>query len=101
METVSLKLVVIVAEAVLEQQLVYDITRLGAKGYTLVRAEGQGHRGMRVGGLEGGNIRLETVVADEVAQKILERLAKHYFSNYAVIVYQSDVGVVRGDKYVE
>lgn len=100
MEIVSLKLVVIVAEAVLEHQLVNDLKRLGARGHTLVRAEGQGHRGMRVGGLEGGNIRLETVVSNDVAEKIMTRLAKHYFENYAIIVYQSDVGVVRGNKYI-
>ncbi|MDZ7703858.1 MAG: hypothetical protein U5L04_05155 [Trueperaceae bacterium] len=100
MEIVSLKLVVIVAEAVLEHQLVSDLNRLGARGHTLVRAEGEGQRGMRVGGLEGGNIRLETIVSGEVADKIMTRLASRYFENYAIIAYQSDVGVVRGNKYV-
>lgn len=45
MELVRLKLVTIVAEAVLEHRLVEEIKRLRAKGYTLVDARGEGSRG--------------------------------------------------------
>jgi nitrogen regulatory protein P-II 2 len=100
MKLVPLKLVTIVAETVLESYLKDDLKRLGAKGYTLTRCEGQGDRGVRVSDVEGGNIKLETIVSPEVAEAILLHLSGRYFKHYAVIAYLENVEVVRGDKYV-
>lgn len=47
MATVSLKLVTIVAEPVLEEQIATSLRRLGATGYTVTEAHGAGSRGMR------------------------------------------------------
>jgi hypothetical protein len=99
-ELVRLKLVTIVAEAVLEHRLVEEIKRLGAKGYTLVDARGEGSRGLRTMDWEGKNIRLETIVSEEVALRILARLQEAYFPHYAVVAFVENVEVVRGDKYV-
>lgn len=49
---------------------------------------------------EGQNIRLETIVSEEVALRILQRLQEEYFPHYAVIAYVENVWVVRGEKYV-
>jgi len=92
MDLVPLKLVTIVAESILE--------RLGAKGYTTVPARGEGSRGMRSLDWEGQNIRLETIVPEEVALRILARLQEAYFPHYAVIAYVENVWVVRGEKYI-
>ncbi|WP_038056013.1 P-II family nitrogen regulator [Thermus amyloliquefaciens] len=100
MDLVPLKLVTIVAESVLEKKLVEEVKRLGAKGYTLVPARGEGSRGMRSLDWEGQNIRLETIVPEEVALRILARLQEAYFPHYAVIAYVENVWVVRGEKYV-
>ncbi|WP_299432430.1 transcriptional regulator [uncultured Meiothermus sp.] len=96
---VSLKLVTIVAEGFLEEKLVREVKKLGARGYTITPARGEGSRGVRTSEWEGGNIRLETIVSPAVADKILERLAEAYFANYAVIAFVDTVEVVRGDKY--
>lgn len=95
-----LKLVTIVAESLLEKKLVEEVKRLGAKGYTIVAARGEGSRGMRSVDWEGQNIRLETIVSEEVALRILQRLQEEYFPHYAVIAYVENVWVVRGEKYV-
>lgn len=100
MELVRLKLVTIVAEAILEHRLVEEIKRLGAKGYTLVDARGEGSRGLRTMDWEGKNIRLETIVSEEVALRILARLQEAYFPHYAVVAFVENVEVVRGEKYV-
>lgn len=100
MNLIGVKLLTIVAEAVLEDQLLRDLKRLGARGYTLTRVEGEGSRGLRVGDVAGGNVRLELVVGAEVAERILMHLAEHYFAYYAMIAFAADVEVVRGDKYV-
>ena len=100
MNLVPLKLVTIVAESILEKRLVEEIKRLGAKGYTIVPARGEGSRGMRSLDWEGQNIRLETIVPEEVALRILARLQEAYFPHYAVIAYVENVFVVRGEKYI-
>ena len=100
MDLVPLKLVTIVAESLLEKRLVEEVKRLGAKGYTITPARGEGSRGIRSVDLEGQNIRLETIVSEEVALRILQRLQEEYFPHYAVIAYVENVWVVRGEKYV-
>ena len=100
MDLVPLKLVTIVAESLLEKRLVEEVKRLGAKGYTITPARGEGSRGIRRVDWEGQNIRLETIVSEEVALRILQRLQEEYFPHYAVIAYVENVWVVRGEKYV-
>ena len=100
MELVPLKLVTIVAESLLEKRLVEEVKRLGAKGYTITPARGEGSRGIRSVDWEGQNIRLETIVSEEVALRILQRRQEEYFPHYAVIAYVENVWVVRGEKYV-
>ena len=100
MDLVPLKLVTIVAESLLEKRLVEEVKRLGAKGYTITPARGECSRGIRSVDWEGQNIRLETIVSEEVALRILQRLQEEYFPHYAVIAYVENVWVVRGEKYV-
>jgi nitrogen regulatory protein PII len=99
MALVPLKLVTIIAEAFLEERLIRDIKKLGARGYTITSARGEGSRGVRASEWEGNNIRLETIVSPAVAEKILSHLAEVYFANYAVVAFTENVEVVRGDKY--
>lgn len=99
MKTIIMKRVTIVAEALLADRLKEDVLELGASGYTCTEAEGKGSRGVRASEWEGKNIKLECVVQHDVAQRILEKLAKVYFEDFAVIAYCHDVEVVRGDKY--
>lgn len=100
MNVLELRRVTVIAEAVLEPYLVADLRRLGAKGYTVCSARGEGTRGQRRGELEGGNIRLEVVVQEAVAGVILEHLSATYFEHYALIAYIDTVSVVRGEKYI-
>lgn len=100
MNTIRLKLVTIIAEAVIEERLLDDLRRLGARGYTILGAQGEGTRGIRASDWETRNVRIETVVSAPVAESILTCLAGEYFDRWAVIGYVSDVDVVRGDKYV-
>jgi nitrogen regulatory protein P-II 2 len=98
--TVPLKLVTLVAEAILEPQLLADIVRLGASGYSVGHVHGQGSRGVRASEWEGKNVRIEVIVPPDVAEAILYHIAQRYFEHYAVIAYTTDVDVIRGDKYV-
>jgi nitrogen regulatory protein P-II 2 len=99
-DLVRLKLVTIVAERVLRSRLIDEIRALGARGFTITEVTGEGSRGVRASEWEGANIRLETIVAAEVAAQIVDHVSATYFAYHAVIVYSTDVDVVRGDKYL-
>ena len=100
MQTVTLKLVTIVTERILEDRLLRKVEELGAKGYTLTQASGKGSRGVRASEWEGPDTRIEMLVSQAVAEKIVAFIADKFFEHYAVIVYVQDAEVVRGDKYV-
>jgi nitrogen regulatory protein P-II 2 len=100
MRTVPLKLLTIVAEAVLEPLLLADLRELGARGYSIGSVRGEGSRGVRASEWEGSNIRIETIVSPEAADRILDRVVEKYFAHYAVIAWLAEVEVVRGEKYV-
>lgn len=97
--TTPLKLVTIIAEALLEDRLVQEIRGLGATGYTVTRASGRGTRGVRASEWEGNNVRIETLVVEAVADQLLTHLADHYFEHFAVVAYTQTVEVVRPEKY--
>ncbi|MFQ3598777.1 MAG: transcriptional regulator [Chloroherpetonaceae bacterium] len=100
MKTVSLKLLTIIADEALQKRLIADVKKLGAKGYTLEKAYGEGAHGGRISQWEGENIRLELLVGAELADKILEKLMRDYFEKYSIIAYLSDAQVLRGEKFL-
>lgn len=99
MHTVTLKLVTIVTERILEDRLLRALDQLGAKGYTLTQATGKGSRGVRASEWEGPDTRIETLVSPAVADAIVDHVAEKFFEHYAVILYVQDAEVVRGEKY--
>lgn len=100
MTTESRKLVTIVTEVALEAELCEDLEKLGAAGFTIVNARGSGSRGVRdAGWSSSGNIRLEIVCSADVAQRITQHVQETYYENYAMILFESDVTVLRPEKF--
>ena len=96
----SRRLVTIVTEAILEVELCELLEELGATGYTVTNARGSGHRGIRnAGWSSSSNVRVEVVCNAEVAERIANHLRDHYYSDYAMILFESDVRVLRPDKF--
>ncbi|CUA83656.1 MULTISPECIES: P-II family nitrogen regulator [Gulbenkiania] len=96
----SKKLLTIVTESVLEGQLVEDIRRLGAHGYTVCDARGGGTHGVQGGAWSfDANIRIDVVCDEAVAGAIAERCRSRYLPHYGMIVYVSEVGVLRPEKF--
>ena len=100
MNTVPLKKVTIISEAVLEPEILRMVKELGARGYTASQVRGEGSRGVRASEWEGPDSRIETLVSPEVAGAIVDHVATQYFEHYAVIVFVQDAEVVRGEKYI-
>lgn len=92
------RLVTIIAEAVLEERLLADLRAWGVGGVTVVRAEGDPF-GSRVGDVAGSFLRVESVVGDATAERVLNGLAARYLERFKVVAYDHPVRVVRGAKY--
>ena len=99
MELTPRTVVTIVAESALESRLVGDLQRAGVPGYTVTPAHGAGVRGQREGDIQGGNIRIETVLTKDKAHSILEMLREKYFSHYACVAWLSEAMVVRDEHF--
>jgi len=94
------KLLTIITEAALENILIKDIERLGAQGYTITDARGKGGRGSRSAAWDAnGNIRIEVVSDAAIASQIASHLKETYYDNYAMILFMSDVEVIRPQKF--
>jgi nitrogen regulatory protein P-II 2 len=96
---IRLRKVTVVAERVLRDDLLALLKRHGASGWTLAAVEGEGSRGIRASEWEGASVQIDTLVADPVADAIMQEIAATYFADWSVIVYAADVEVLRGDKY--
>ena len=96
----SRKLLTIVTEAALEHELTVEILRLGAHGYTVTDARGRGGRGVRNANWSmSANIRIEVVCPAATAETIAATLKERYYDNYAMILFLSEVEVLRPDKF--
>ncbi len=96
----TVRLVTIVAEGVLRDRLLAELLDLGARGYTVGEVHGHGSSGVSGQFWSGAQIRVETLVAPAVAERIMDHLQAQYFDVYSVIAYSCEVSVVRGDKYL-
>ena len=100
MPDIERKLLTIITEALLENELCELIEKLGATGYTVTNARGSGSRGVRdAGWTSSGNIRVEVVCTKELADAIAENLRGKYYDHYAMIIFESDVRVLRPEKF--
>lgn len=96
----KLRLLTIITESALESTLVEDIEKLGARGYTVTNARGNGSRGVRSGAWgASSNIRMEIVCDEKMENAIASHLRERYYKNYAMILFGADVDVMRSDKF--
>ena len=73
---------------------------LGASGYTITNARGSGSRGVRDAGWQtSSNIRIEVVCSEDVAARIAEQMRERFYEDYAMILFESDVRVMRSGKF--
>ena len=94
-----MKLVTIITEGLLKEQVIDVLQSHGTSGYTITRAEGEGSRGVHASHWEGPNLRIETIVTPAMGEAILESIAEKFFDHYSVIAWLSNVEVLRGEKF--
>ncbi|MBM3845477.1 MAG: hypothetical protein FJ405_04205 [Verrucomicrobia bacterium] len=100
MNTHSMKQVTIVCEAYAREPLLTLLSEAGAHGWTLFEVEGFGHQGRRDADIpEYANIQVQVVLQPSAADTLLERLQSELFPKFAMIAYESDVRVIRAQKF--
>jgi len=98
--TAKRTLLTIVTEAVVEQTLLRDLDRLGARGYTVSDARGKGSRGVRDAAWdEAANIRIEVICPRSQAEELLRHMQTQYYANYAMVAFLSEIEVLRSEKF--
>ncbi len=94
------QLLTIICEANLERHLVSEFHRLGISGHTITDARGQGAHGDRDElWPASANIRIEVLCEASLLDTNLTLLEQHYFKSYGLVVFVSDVSVLRGDRF--
>jgi nitrogen regulatory protein P-II 2 len=95
-----MKLVTIICESILEENVVEVLRQCGAHGYTAFTVRGSGNQGERSADIaETGNVQIEVILKPEAAERVLERVQKEFFPAYAMIAYESEVRVLRPNKF--
>jgi len=100
MTTHPMQLVTIIGEALAREPLRRLLHESGAHGYTLFAVEGDGRHGRRTGDIpEFANIQIEVIVPPPVAAALLARLEAEYFPRYAMVAYETEIRVLRREKF--
>ena len=93
--------ITIIIESLLKDEVIELIQKHGATGHTMTKVEGEGSSGRHASDWGGRNIKLETLVAKESADAIIDDLSDEYFEDYSVIAWLAEVTVLSGDKFLQ
>ena len=90
----------IVAEKAIENLLVNDLKRLGARGHTRWYVAGEGTHGSRQDDWEQSrNVCIQVICDPAIGEAVLEHLYRKYYQNYAIIATVTEVEVLRAEKF--
>ena len=100
MKLYNVKLLTVTCEILAQKNVIDILTKHNITGYTTYEVDGNGTKGLRGQGLKNEkNVKVEVIMQEDKLQDIVEEITRTMFSDYAIIVYVSDIGVVRPDKF--
>jgi len=101
MKLYPVKLLTVTCEILAQKEIIEILKKHDITGYTTYEVDGNGAKGLRGQGFKNEkNIKVEVVLREEKLQDIVEEISRTMFSNFAIILYVSDVSVVRTEKFV-
>jgi len=101
MKLYNVKLLTVTCEILAQKNVIDILTRHKVTGYTTYEVDGSGARGLRGQGLKNEkNVKVEVIMQENTLQDVVEEIARTLFTNFAVVLYVSDVGVLRTEKFV-
>jgi len=96
----TMKRVTIICESILEDRVLELLQETGARGHTAFPVRGGGHQGERYADItETANVQIDVILKPAIAETLLQRLQSELFAAYAMVAYESDVRVLRPDKF--
>ena len=100
MRLYNVKLLTVTCEILAQKNVIDILAKHKITGYTTYEVEGNGARGLRGQGLKNEkNVKVEVIMQENTLQDVVEELARTLFTNFAIIVHVSDVGVLRTEKF--
>ncbi len=100
MKLYDVKLLTITCEILAQKNIIEILNKHEITGYTTYEVNGNGARGIRGQGLKNEkNVIVEIIMREEKLQDVVEEISRTLFANFAIVLYVSDVGVVRTEKF--
>lgn len=99
MKLICFKLVTIICEPVLSSRIIKLSHELGATGFTMTEVKGEGNGDKSSGEIPDSKLKIEIVVAPDVAVHLMNSLSETYFENYSIITYLTEISVLRPEKF--
>ena len=101
MKLYNVKLLTVTCEILAQKNVIDILAKHEITGYTSYEVEGNGARGLRGQGLKNEkNVKVEVIMQEDKLQSVVEEIARTLFTNFAIVLYVSDVGVLRTEKFV-
>ena len=100
MKLYDVKLLTITCEILAQKNVIDILKNHEITGYTSYEVEGNGEKGLRGQGiLSEKNVKVEVIMREEKLSAVVEDISRTLFPDFTIILYVSDVGVVRTEKF--
>ena len=100
MKLYNVKLLTVTCEILAQKNIIEILKKHDITGYTTYEVEGNGARGLRGQGLKNEkNTKVEVIMREDKLSDIVEEISRTMFANFALVLYVSDVSVVRTEKF--
>lgn len=100
MKLYNVKLLTVTCEILAQKNIIEILKKHDITGYTTYEVEGNGDRGLRGQGLKNEkNVKVEVIMRENKLSDIVEEISRTMFANFALVLYVSDVSVVRTEKF--
>lgn len=100
MKLFNAKLLTVTCEILAQKSILEILGKHDITGYTTYEVGGSGARGVRGQGLKNEkNVKVEVIMREEKLSDVIEEISRTLFANFAIVLYVSDVGVVRPEKF--
>ena len=100
MKLFNVKLLTITCEILAQKNILEILNKHDITGYTTYEVDGNGARGVRGQGLKNEkNVKVEVIMREEKLSDIVEEISRTLFANFAIVLYVTDVDVVRPEKF--
>lgn len=100
MKLYDMKLFTAICEIYATTKVIKIFEKYHVRGYTMTEVSGNGEAGLRGVGLpEEKNMKIETIVRNETAEKIIEEITLTLIPDHIIIIYLTDTQILRTEKF--